>query len=109
MLWHNFYCPTGGHLLRAEVAESPWGHVTGESPLPFYLNKKRPEEIRQEFEQRFKVLRVVGASENHTLADEPGFTPEGAELLTETWRKKLPGLSDALLTTRGYLLQASKD
>jgi SAM-dependent methyltransferase len=109
MLWHNFYSPSGGHRHASDVAVSPWGHVTGESRLSEYLNKKRPDEIEREFANHLTVRRVIGASEDHTLEDEPGYAPEGEDWLTEAWRKALPGLSDDLLTTRAYLIQAVRE
>ena len=108
MVWHNFYSPSGGHRLSGDVARLPWGHVTGESPPSCFLNRKRPEEMRRAFERRLRVLRVVGVSRDYSLQNEMGFAPEGARQLSEEWRRKLPGLSDSLLTTRSYLIQAVK-
>lgn len=111
MLWHNFFCPSGGHRLASDEARSPWGHVTGESPPPplGFLNRRRPDEMRREFERRLTVRRVIGASWNNSLQDEIGFVPEGEDRLDDAWRKRLPGLPDSLLTTRAYLLQAVKE
>ena len=109
MLWHNFYCPSGGYRTADEVARSPWGHVTGESSGACCLNRKKPDEMRAEFEKRLTVLRVVGAGKDHTLEGDIGFAPEGATELDADWRRKLPGLPEYLLTTRSFLLQAVKD
>jgi len=109
MVWHNFYSPSGGYRLAGDVAKSPWGHVTGESPPPCFLNRKRPEEMRRAFEKRMRVLRVVGVSRDHSLQNGLGFAPEGAGQLSEEWRRRLPGLSDSLLTTRSYLIQAVRE
>lgn len=108
MLWHNFYSPSGGHRFEAEVTRSPWGHVTGESPPRCFLNRKKPEEVRLEFERRLRVLRVVGAGSNQMLEGDAGFEPEGAGELSDDWRSRLPGLSDRLLTTTHFVIQAVK-
>ena len=108
MMWHNFFSPTGGHRADQEVARSPWGHVTGESPPWCFLNRKRPEDMRRAFEERFRVLRMVGVGQDYSLQGEAGFEPERADWLNEEWRAKLAGLSSALLTTRGFLLQGVK-
>ncbi len=108
MLWHNFYSPSGGHRFEADVAASPWGHVTGESPPACFLNKKKPDEIRTEFEKRLRVLRVVGAASNQSLEGDADFEREGASLLNDDWRAKLSGLPDRLLTTCHFVIQAVK-
>jgi len=108
MLWHNFYSPSGGHRTADDEASSPWGHVTGESAVPVFLNRKRPDEMRVAFEKRLTVLRVVGAGRDHSLEGDIRFEPEGAAWLDEDWRSRLPGLSDRLLTTRAFLIQAVK-
>jgi SAM-dependent methyltransferase len=109
MLWHNFYSPSGGHRHASDEARSPWGHITGESPTPSHVNRKKPDEMRAEFEKRLTVRRVVGVSRDHSLEGDIGFEPEGAARLDEVWRSKLPGLSDRLLTTRSFLIQAVKE
>lgn len=109
MLWHNFYSPSGGHRGADDEARSPWGHVTGESPLSCFLNRKRPDEMLAAFEGRMTVLGIVGADVNHSLEGDLGFEPEGLDRLNEDWRSRLPGLSDRLLTTRGFLIQAAKE
>jgi SAM-dependent methyltransferase len=109
MLWHNFYSPSGGHRDARDEARSPWGHITGESPASCFLNRKTPDEVRAEFEKRLTVRRVVGASKDQSLEGEVGFQPEGAAQLDDVWRPKLPGLSDRLLTTRSFLIQAVKE
>jgi SAM-dependent methyltransferase len=109
MLWHNFYSPSGGHRFASDVARSPWGHVTGESPPSCFLNRKRPDEIRHEFAKRLTERRVIGVSRDNSLQDEISFMPEGEDELSDEWRRKLPGLPDYLLTTRAYLIQAVKD
>jgi SAM-dependent methyltransferase len=109
MLWHNFYCPSGGHRLGSDEVASPWGHITGESPAPCFLNMKKPEEIEAVFGKRLTVLRVIGAGRDHSLEGEAGFEPEGAGLLDQQWRSRLPGLSDRLLTTRAFLIEAVKN
>jgi hypothetical protein len=60
------------------------------------------------FEKRLTVLRVVGATRDHSLEGDAGFEPEGLSRLDEAWRSRLPGLSDHLLTTRSFLIQAVK-
>ena len=108
MLWHNFYCPSGGYRDSREAARSPWGHLTGESPASHLLNRKRPDEMQQAFAKRFTILRLVGADRNHVLRGEPGFRAEGLDLLNDAWRHRLSDYSQDLLITRSFLLQASK-
>ena len=108
MLWHNFYSPSGGHRLAIDEARSPWGHITGESPPPCFLNRKTPDDVRAAFERRLSVLRVVGAGKDHSLEGDVGFESEGAALLDGEWRSRLPSFSERLLTTRSFLIQAVK-
>lgn len=108
MLWHNFYAPSGGHLQDYEVAQSPWGHVTGESHLCTYLNRKRPHEIRNAFDSQLEVLRIVGASKDHSLVGDPAFSFEGDRLLDESWIRRLPDIPREEFVTRSYLIQATK-
>ncbi len=109
MVWHNFFSPSGGHRTATEVARSPWGHITGDSPPSCYLNRMRPDEIREAFDRCFTVLRVVSIDRDYALEEQVGYSPEGVNLLSPEWRQRLPSLADDLLTTRGFLLQAVRD
>lgn len=108
MVWHNFFSPSGGHRRAEDVVESSWGHVTGESPAPCFLNRVTPDDVMDVFGSRFEILRLVGVSQDHSLQDEPGFRPEGASELTAEWRDRLPDLPSSLLTTRSYLIQGRR-
>ena len=108
MLWHNFYSPSGGHRSAGDESRSPWGHLTGESAVPCFLNRKHPEEIQAEFGRRLTVLRVVGADGNRSLEGDIGFELEGADQLNDGWRQRIPGVADRMLTTRAFLIQAVK-
>lgn len=107
MLWHNFYCPSGSHLPRWVTDESPWGHVTG-AIATSGLNKARPEDVEAAFAESCDVLRVVAADADHNLKDDPGYRPEGLDSLDATWRARLRGLPEDLLTTRAYVIQCRK-
>jgi SAM-dependent methyltransferase len=109
MVWHNFFSPSGGHRTETEVARSPWGHITGDSPPSCYLNRMRPNEIREAFDRCFTVLDVAGIDRVYSLKGQEGYMPEGAELLSPEWRRRLPAFADDLLATRGFLLQAVRD
>lgn len=109
MVWHNFFCPSGGHRDAKDVAQSPWGHVTGDAAPSCFLNRKRPDDMREAFEDHFSVLRVVRVGQDHSLEGEASYAPEGMDQLEHGWRQRLSDFPDALLTTRSFLIQAVKE
>ena len=104
VVWHNFFSPSGGHRSPREVARSPWGHLVG-GRLGSALNRLQPEEIVDAFSRHMKIILVQKMDAEYRVEGEEGFSPEGADLLTQAWRSRLPGLSVDTLTTRAFLLQ----
>jgi SAM-dependent methyltransferase len=107
MLWHNFYCPSGSHLPQPVMAERPWGHVTGEIATSG-LNRARPEDVEAAFAEWLDVVGVMGADHDHNIKGDRGYRPEGLDLLDESWRRRLDGLPEELLTTRAFVIQCRK-
>jgi len=110
MWWHNYYCPSGSHLDKALLRSKPWGHLTGELSHQgrFFLNKKRPDEIKDIFNKYFSVIRVIPSDCKHRLIEENGYEVEGLELLNQESRAKLVDVPIDLLTTTGFVIQAIK-
>lgn len=106
MIWHNFYCPTGGHRHPKEVKSDPWGHIFSEKNGD--LNRKRPEEFAAAFEKYFDIIQIIGVDHKNNLYGTDDFEFEGKEFLTEEWRSLLKDFPEQLLTTRAFLIQAIK-
>lgn len=110
MLWHNYYSLSGNHLPDDVNATHPWGHLTGATSAPDTagLNQARPEDIRAAFEGVLDVTHCIPADAEHTLQGEPGFTPEGAELLTGDLRRRLlADYPEDLLLARAFVIQGA--
>jgi len=110
MLWHNYYSLSGNHLPDDVNATYPWGHLTGDTRAPDTagLNRARPEDVRAAFEGALDVTRCVPADAEHRLQGEPGFTPEGAELLAGDLRRRLLAeYPEDMLLSRAFIIQGT--
>ena len=108
MLWHNYYSPSGGHLPESEWRRRPWAHVLGDVWIAG-LNRATPIAIATAFLPHFENVTIVAADREHRQPGEPGYEPEGSEILQgpladprlQPWPKEL-------LCTRSFLLRGMK-
>jgi SAM-dependent methyltransferase len=106
-VWHNFYCPSGSHLGPRVEAEDPWGHIVGGRTTKG-LNRLKPEEMRAAFAQELRVESLVAVDKSYRTPEDADYAAEGLDALTGALRKQLAEYPVDLLTTRGYLIQATK-
>lgn len=106
--WHSF-TSLHGHYLGDEASfASPWFHLFDEGSACPRLNRVRPEAVRWAFEPYFAEVEVLGHDRAHRIRGrDPGFEPEGEELLGPALLADLEALGNTreALTTRGYVLR----
>lgn len=108
MWWHNFFSMSGSHMPVHVRGRLPWGHLTGQLEVRRRdLNRMAPADVVSAFGRRFQILQVIRTDGRHRPAADPQFRSEGTGLLTDDLRNCL-GVSDEVLTTTGYVVQAQK-
>jgi SAM-dependent methyltransferase len=103
--WHNFYSLTGRYVPEAEARSDPWGHLAGGRCHPD-LNRVTPDQVLEAFSPWFAGLRLLRHDREYRLAgQDPGYQPEGADLLTPELEARYRAYPREWLLTRGYILQ----
>ena len=109
-LWHNYYSLSGGHVPDELSLACSWGHLLGEPAVDkwlklsgTYFNKKLPDEMVGSLSKYFMELRTDKRdAKNRREGVDPGYEPEGAELMTPEIERLLARYPREVLLTRAY-------
>lgn len=116
--WHNYYSFSGNHLDYELNRRYPWGHLTGELKERIFLNKLKPEEVKEIFKSFFDKVWLYFMDEYHnTLRYDESSLPlctesphlfkwEAEKLLTPSLLEKIksryPDISKKLLLSKSF-------